>query len=226
MQATVPKLDPVPGAPGGPRVAEPPLFETPPIPLPPVSTRKLKIGNRSANPTFAKYMTMPNGEQIALVTGGIKLLATFPERGNEILDVEADELVVWQTGGKTSELVEAMRDNEGVTQGNDRHIELFMTGNVIIRYGAANDPRLPDGSLIEEKVMRGIESITTSAAIRRSRWMPTSNCFATGWSRALSQPTDRTVIAAGVSCDGRGCERQQAARRSRVEPAHSQDHAH
>ncbi len=149
-----PKLDPVPGSPGGPPAIEPPLFETPPVPLPPVSTRKFKIGNRSANPTFAKYMNMPNGEQIALVTGGVKLLAIFQDRGNEILDVEADEVVVWQKGGKTSELVEAMRDTEGVTQGNDREIELFLTGNVIIRYGAANDPRLPEGALVQEKVMR------------------------------------------------------------------------
>jgi hypothetical protein len=152
VQATIPpRLDPVPS---GPRGGEPPLFETPTVPLPPVSMRKLKIGNRSANPTFAKYMNMPNGEQIALITGGIKLLAVFPERGYEILDVEADDVVVWQKGGKASELVEAMRDNEGVTQGNDRETELFLSGNVIIRFGAAVDPRLPDGSLAEEKVMR------------------------------------------------------------------------
>ena len=149
-----PKLDPVPGAPGGPGVVEPPVFETPPVPLPPVSTRKLKIGNRSANPTYAKYMNMPNGEQIALVTGGIKLLAQFPDRGNEIIDIEADEVVIWQRGGKTSELVEAMRDNEGVSQGNDREVELFLSGNVIIRYGSAGEVRNPDGSLLEEKVMR------------------------------------------------------------------------
>lgn len=149
---TTPKAES--GAQGGKKGSEPPLFETPVLPLPPVSTRKLKIGNRSANPTFAKYMNMPNGEQIALITGGIKLLAVFPERGNEILDVESDELVVWQKGGKTSELVEAMRDNEGVTQDNDREVELFLSGNVIMRYGMARDPRLSDGSLIEEKVMR------------------------------------------------------------------------
>lgn len=146
-----PKLDPVPGP---PLAKEPPLFETPPLPLPPVSTRKLKIGNRSANPTYAKYMKMPNSEQVALITGGIKLLATFPERGNEILDVEADELVIWQKGGTSSELVEAMRDNDGVTQGNDRETELFLTGNVIIRYGSTSDRRNLDGSLIDEKVMK------------------------------------------------------------------------
>jgi hypothetical protein len=155
VQATAPrppKLDPVPGAPGGPVTVEPPTFETPAIPLPNVNTRRLKIANRSSNPTNAKYMNLANGDQIGLVTGGVKLLAFFdaapgrPPNTARVLDVEADNLVVWQKGGKTSDLVQAMQDSDGAQQGNEREVEIYLSGNVVMRYGAGSDP--------EDKVMR------------------------------------------------------------------------
>ncbi len=141
------RIDPTPGAPGGALTLEPPTFESPTIPLPNVSTRKLKFGNRSASPTNAKYLNMPNGEQIALITGGIKLLAEFQDKGGLILDVEADQLVIWQTGGKAQDLVGAMGDREGATVGDDKQIELYMTGNVVIRYGTL-------AAVTEDKVLR------------------------------------------------------------------------
>jgi len=158
VQNVAPPLDPLPGSKGGPPTLEQPIFETPNIPLPNVSTRKLKVSNRSSNPTSAKFMNLPNGEQIAIVTGGIKLLAMFEGQGGLILDMEADQLVVWQKGGKPQDLVDAMRDNDGVTQGNEKETEVYLSGNVVIRYGAkkelkrtaANQLGIPD----EDKVLR------------------------------------------------------------------------
>ena len=158
VQATDPPPPPAAAqpirSPSGGVTAEPPVFESPTIPLPNVSTRKLKIGNRSSNPTNAKYLNMGNGEQIALVTGGVKLLATFEDRSNLILDVEADEVVIWQRGGTANELVEGMNTRDGITQTNEKETELYLSGNVVIRYGTVNGPRNPDGSPIEEKTLR------------------------------------------------------------------------
>ncbi len=152
-----PPIEPTPGQPGGPPIIEPPVFESPTIPLPAVSTRKLKITNRSSNPTNARYFTVPSGEQIAVLTGGIQILATFPERNNLVLDIEADQVVVWKKGGQASELVDAMQRDDGVTQGNESEIELYLSGNVIMRYGQNPGqpvPRPGKPPLTEDKVMR------------------------------------------------------------------------
>jgi hypothetical protein len=143
--AVPPKLDPV---------IEPPLIESPTLPLPNVNTRKLKIYSRTSRPFDLKYLNMPNGEQIALVTGGVKLLVLGQEKNGAVIDIEADQVVIWQTGGKTQDLVDAMRDINGATQGDERQIELYLAGNVVMRYASASDKRNPDGSLIEDRVIR------------------------------------------------------------------------
>ena len=154
VQNVSPPLEPTPGSKGGSPLLEPPLFETPPLPLPNISTRKLKIGNRSANPTNAKYLNLPNDEQVALITGGIKLLAIFDDPNQTILDVESDQLVVWQKNGKAKTLVDAMSEKEGMTQGGETEFELYLSGNVVMRYGNARDPRNGDGTPIEAKTIR------------------------------------------------------------------------
>ncbi|MCE9533344.1 MAG: hypothetical protein K8T89_19795 [Planctomycetes bacterium] len=148
-----PALDPLPGAPGGSTTYEPPTFESPTIPLPNVSTRRIKIGNRSSNPTNAKYLNLGNGEQIALVTGGIKLLASFQDKDGLILDMEADQLVWWQKGNNSQDLIEAMRD-DGVSQGNEKETEVYLSGNVVVRYGSNAVKRNADGSPTEDKILR------------------------------------------------------------------------
>jgi len=74
---------------------------------------------------------LPNGEQALVVTGGVILTARFPNNRGTI-DIEADRLIVW-TRGNTQEFFEKMKS--GSSQGNDREVELYLTGNVEIRYG-------------------------------------------------------------------------------------------
>ncbi len=117
--------------------------------------RRLKIVNRSSNPTNAKYLNLKSGEQIALVTGGIKMIATTDQTGKSILDIEADQLVVWQSAGKAKELVNAMEDRDGAAvAADDKKTEIYMTGNVVIRYGGGDGPRTPEGAPVEDKVLR------------------------------------------------------------------------
>ncbi len=138
----------------GPSGAEPPRFQTPLLTLPPVNTRLLKIAPRTNVPNNAKYLNM-NGEQVALITGGIKILALFPERKDMTLDIEADQVVIWQTGGGAESLMDSMKDKDGVVAGNDKHIEVYLSGNVVIRYGSAGDAKGPDGTPLDTKVLRG-----------------------------------------------------------------------
>jgi hypothetical protein len=143
-----------PGPANGSTGLEPPIFESPTLPLPAVDMRRLKFANRSSNPTNWKYLNLSTGEQVALITGGIKLVATPDDTGTTVLDIEADQLVIWQTGGKAKEVVDAMSDRDGVVAEDDRQTELYMTGNVVLRYGGGIVPRNPDGSPIEEKTLR------------------------------------------------------------------------
>ena len=110
-------------------------------------------------PNNAKYLNM-NGEQVALITGGIKILALFPERKDMTLDIEADQVVIWQTGGGAESLMDSMKDKDGVVAGNDKHIEVYLSGNVVIRYGGAGDAKGPDGTPLDTKVLRRNRSIT------------------------------------------------------------------
>ncbi len=183
VQLLQPALDPPPGstvppgppppastlpAPLGATTREPPLFQTPMLTLPTVSTRILRIAPRTNVPNNAKYLNMGNGVQVGMITGGIKILAIFPERKNMTLDVEADQLVIWQTGGGSKTLMDSVNDKEGVDAGNDKHIEIYLSGNVVMRYGNNSDVRGPDGAPIDTKILRAEQvyyDVTKNTAI-------------------------------------------------------------
>ncbi|VTS00009.1 organic solvent tolerance protein : Organic solvent tolerance protein OstA-like protein OS=Rhodopirellula maiorica SM1 GN=RMSM_06261 PE=4 SV=1: OstA_C [Tuwongella immobilis] len=109
------------------------------IPLPSDAiSRILQIAPRFGVPYNLQYITLSDNQQALVVTGGIILTARFPNNKG-MIDIEADRLVVW-TRGNSQEFFEDMRS--GRSQNNDREVELYLTGNVEIRYGDGPDRRV------------------------------------------------------------------------------------
>jgi hypothetical protein len=131
--------------------AEPPMKGME-MPLPAVDLRKIKFGQRGAAQPNVQFVNGPNGEQTAVVTGGVKVLISTEDKLNTLIDIEADQLVIWLTDGKPQELADAISDS-GLTQSSDRQTEIYLTGNVEIRYGAGG-LKNPDGTPLEDKIMR------------------------------------------------------------------------
>jgi hypothetical protein len=157
-----PSIDPVPGssAPAAPPLQPGPTPGIQPatqVPLPSTATeRSLLIAQRSSTPQQWKRWVSPDGkEEMILITNGVKVLARFRHQNHlHVLDVEADNLVLWRVGGGglTQDFVDSLR--EGATQKNDSQIELFMSGNVVIRYGSDRDKRGPDGAPLNTQELR------------------------------------------------------------------------
>ncbi|QVL29816.1 hypothetical protein KIH39_13130 [Telmatocola sphagniphila] len=122
------------------------------IPLPTGATRLLQFGMRTSRGFNIKYVDGPQGQQIAILTGGIKMFATFIKGDKStFLDVQADDVVVWLKGGQIDELINSSTPQPA---GNEREIEVFMSGNVIVRYGNSTEKKNADGTPQEDKTMR------------------------------------------------------------------------
>src|SRR5205085_9590783 len=74
-------------------------------------------------------VTLPNGEQAVVVTGGVILTIRNPSQGVSLIDIEADRLVVWTHGNFQQTFV-----NLHGEQGHTTHeLEFYLAGNVEIR---------------------------------------------------------------------------------------------
>lgn len=99
--------------------------------------RSIKMLPRSDIPPNVIWRPSPNGENIAIVSGGINVIieglsveglpASFGPLGT--VDIETDRAVIWTgalpTGGGAGQ----------VTQQNDAPLEIYMEGNIIFRQG-------------------------------------------------------------------------------------------
>jgi hypothetical protein len=120
------------------------------IPVPISESRTLWLSPRS-NRQFEVRMSLIGEERVAIITGGIKLLAKFATGDIRSLNIEADEVVIWRKGGDSRRVFDAMTTEEG-SGGNDE-IELYLAGNVVIRYGADTDVN-SKGVQMEAKTLR------------------------------------------------------------------------
>jgi len=145
-----PPLDPIPSAPPPAGNPIPQMPQGPPVVLPteipPIGVQQLPIPEEARSriidyaPRFAsspyqlKFLTLPSGEQAAVVTGGIILTVKFPK--GEIIDLETDRLVAWTRGANTQALFTGGSSTVGGPE-DKRQIEFFLSGNVEIRYAPA-----------------------------------------------------------------------------------------
>src|SRR5262249_22791070 len=120
-QQTAPPL-PVPGPPANPVPRPPPRvgLQTP---------RVIRIAPRYSQEPSTSPFIYPNGEQAILVTGGIIITIENPDPKVEILDIEADRMIVW-TQGNLQQFSQEVKSPEGKSS---RDAEFYLSGDVVIR---------------------------------------------------------------------------------------------
>jgi hypothetical protein len=131
----VPKTPPGPGVP--PPGPEPAATVTTVTPVPLADERTVWISPRTNRP-FTMLPFKKGNETTYVITGGIKLLAKFTTGSIRSLEVEADNAVIWRTEGEDGGPAFDNMFSEGGSAGADG-TELYLTGNVVIRYGAVED---------------------------------------------------------------------------------------
>jgi hypothetical protein len=120
------------------------------VPVPLSETRTVWIAPRTTRPM--NVYPMANAKERAfIVTGGIKLIATFTTGAIKSLEVEADQVVIWKRDGEVNQTVDAMQTEEGAKDASG--IELYLTGNVVIRFLSPKD-KTPQGVLLENRTVR------------------------------------------------------------------------
>jgi hypothetical protein len=154
QQAAARQPDPkAPVAPGVPDAAfAPPVAGTTVLPVPLVESRRFWLSPRTNRP-FNVYPVAKgaNGENTYVVTGGVKLAARFETGEMKSLEMEADQLVIWQHGGDAKGSIDEMTTAEG-SPGHG--IEVFLCGNVVVRMEVKQDILLTTGKPNQWRVIR------------------------------------------------------------------------
>lgn len=130
--AAVPAPPPTPPPPPGSNRSSADPIDPPPPTTPIASSappRNVRIVPRTNAPFQVQEVPVATGEKAIVVTGGVILTVATPSRGIDILDVEADRLVIW-TKGDSQQVFNQMRGGEGH---NARQVEFYMAGNVELR---------------------------------------------------------------------------------------------
>lgn len=122
---TPPVPKPSPPPPGIPSTSAPGPPRAPVAPGPP---RQLRIVQRGQNRFQFQTATAPNGEQALIVTGGV-IVSVNNVEGPGLLDIEADQLVVWSKGNP-QHVFDTLR---GQPAQAPSELELYLSGNVEIR---------------------------------------------------------------------------------------------
>ncbi|MBO0700665.1 MAG: hypothetical protein J2P46_19870, partial [Zavarzinella sp.] len=126
-----------PYGPGDPRPAqEPAVTGTAVVPVPLSETRTIWASPRTNRP-FNAFPVKTGKETAYIITGGIKILARFTTGSIRSLEIEADNAVVWRTGGDSTQTFNDMFSGEGARGAEGT--EVYLTGNVVLRYGAPKD---------------------------------------------------------------------------------------
>jgi hypothetical protein len=134
--ALPPAIAPPQGSPP-PANAPPPrsVQATPPKPAAPAPLRQFSIEPRRPGGFQLQRYVQADGEEVMIITGGIILTVRGLDK-IEMLDMEADRLVVWTRGDVQNFLNKARAD--GATT---REVEFFLAGNVEIRSKQGKDER-------------------------------------------------------------------------------------
>jgi hypothetical protein len=114
----------------------PPVKGSTTLPVPISDTRTISIAPRTNRP-FNAQPVVTGKEKALIVTGGIKLIATFTTGSIRSLEVQADQVVIWKSDGDSTQTFDAMRSEEGAKDATG--IELYLTGNVVIRMRTPKD---------------------------------------------------------------------------------------
>jgi hypothetical protein len=117
--------------PSRPAAPPPPVSPTPPGAKP----KEISIVPRSGRKPNLQSRDLGNGEQESIVGGGI-ILQVRDVPGIGLLDMEADQLVIWSKGGKPEQL---FAGGVQTGDGNGGTYEFYLKGNVEIRRKSIRD---------------------------------------------------------------------------------------
>jgi hypothetical protein len=161
-----PVMPPASGPP--PANAPPPrtVQATPPKPAAPAPLRQFSIEPRRAGGFQLQRYVQDNGEEVMIITGGIILTVRGLDR-IELLDMEADRLVVW-TRGDVQQFLNKARAPDGATS---REVEFFLAGNVEIRSKQGKDERRLIADEVYYDVGRNVAVALTADLIFRQPGM-------------------------------------------------------
>ena len=107
-------------------------------PLPP-GMRRMTTFPRSDSPSEIEWRTLPNGENVALVSGGIRVLieglpvANMPGTLGPLgtIDISTDRAVIWASGIDST----GASQSGSAFQAHDAPLEIYMEGNIEFRQG-------------------------------------------------------------------------------------------
>jgi hypothetical protein len=98
-----------------------------PFGVPGTAPQRYSIQPRTSAGFEPQSFVLPNGEYVTVLTGGVILVAHIGP--NDLLDIEADRLVVWSKENP-QQMLSGMRSPEGRT---GRELEFYMAGHVEVR---------------------------------------------------------------------------------------------
>ena len=90
--------------------------------------RQFTLTPRSGLDMEQKAITLPNGDHVAIFTGGINLVVKTAD-GKGLIDFEADRMIIW-TKDDLDQMMVKMRSSEGQSS---NEYEVYLAGNVEIR---------------------------------------------------------------------------------------------
>lgn len=133
-------LQPDPNAPVAPGVVEtvvPPAVAGPTVlPVPVAETRRFWLSPRTNRPfSILPVSKGPKGEDIYVITGGIKLAARFTAGSIRSVEMEADQVVIWRQEGSRGGLA----DLTGVDGAPADGLQVYLSGTVVVRVGGKLD---------------------------------------------------------------------------------------
>ncbi len=152
-------VPPGPGPGGGPPAS--PLL---PPAGPDAPLRQYSVLPRTGAGYQVKSETLPTGEQASVFTGGVIISVRNPD-GTILIDIEADNALVWSRGGITRQLLDGLRNPEGQAS---RDLEFYLSGDVQVRQQSADGTRLLTADEIYLDVNRSV-AIAAGASLEFRR---------------------------------------------------------
>jgi hypothetical protein len=126
--------------------------------------RQYSVLPRSSAGYQFKSETLPTGEQAFIVTGGVSIAVRNPD-GSVLVDIEADNAVIWSRGGISRETFEGLRRPEGQSS---RQLEFYLSGNVQVRQKGLDGDRILTADEIYLDVNRNV-AIAAGAGLQFTR---------------------------------------------------------
>lgn len=122
------------------------------IPVPQSKTREIRLGRRYGTANNLDSAPLPDGSRRFLLTGGW-VVNVAARDGSDATEFAADDIVIWTRGLA----IDNVRNGFDTTGDGKTEVEVYMTGNVIIRTTQGKGPKPATQTLRAEEVYYDVE---------------------------------------------------------------------